>query len=199
MHTASDRKADTRQRIIDAAGRLFREQGIDGTGVDAVMRAAGLTHGGFYAHFASKEALVTEVAHALLEKAASRWDGLSRLPDRGEALRRIVQPYLSMAHARSPTVCPLTTLGTDAARRSAVRQALDEPLREMLDALARCLPDQAQATATLATMVGAVVLARLAEERGLAEAFLDAAAASILPAGTKPPEPAIAPWPSDPM
>ena len=83
-------KADTRQRILEAAGALFREHGIDGVGVDAVMHAAGLTHGGFYLHFASKDALVAEVAEASLARAAARWDRISREPDREAALARIV-------------------------------------------------------------------------------------------------------------
>ena len=69
--TPSERKAETRQRILDAAGALFRAHGIDGVGVDAVMHEAGLTHGGFYLHFASKEALVAEVAAALAEAATT--------------------------------------------------------------------------------------------------------------------------------
>src|ERR1700751_983239 len=83
-HTADDRaaKPDRRttshQRILDAAGRLFRAHGIDGVGVDAVMKEAGLTHGGFYAHFASKEALAAEVAQSLLQQAAERWDMITR-------------------------------------------------------------------------------------------------------------------------
>src|ERR1700677_2038779 len=74
------RRAETRERILTAAGHLFREHGIDGVGVDAVMKEAGLTHGGFYLHFPSKEALAAEVSQSLLERAASRWDMLSQSP-----------------------------------------------------------------------------------------------------------------------
>ena len=183
--TTRPRRGETRQRILDAAGDLFRAHGVDGVGVDAVMRQAGLTHGGFYAHFASKEALVAEVAHTLLENAATRWDALSRGPDPDAALRGIVEPYLSPARARSSAVCPLATLGPDVSRRAAARHALDQPLRVMLDSLARCLPSGEQAPATLATMVGAVVLARLAEDEALAASILGKAMASILPEETK--------------
>ncbi|WP_428485051.1 TetR/AcrR family transcriptional regulator [Rhodopila sp.] len=179
MRTTTQRKTATRQRIIDAAGLLFREHGVDGTGVDAVMRLAGLTHGGFYLHFASKEALAAEVARSLLEQAATRWDGLSRLPDHQAALKRIVETYLNPAHAMSDAACPLTTLGPDVARRAESRDAMSGALRGMLDALAR-LVGRDQAAASLATMVGAVVLARLADDPTLAEAFLAAAAASVL-------------------
>src|ERR1700744_698368 len=97
MRDVTRRRTETRRRILDAASRLFREHGMDGVGVDAVMREAGLTHGGFYLHFASKEALAAEVARSLLEQAASRWEEASQEPDHDAALRQIVLPYLSPA------------------------------------------------------------------------------------------------------
>jgi TetR/AcrR family transcriptional repressor of nem operon len=185
MRDTTLRRSETRRRILDAAGLLFREHGIDGVGVDAVMREAGLTHGGFYLHFASKEALAAEVARSLLEAAASRWDQASRSADRDAALREIVESYLSPAKVASPGGCPLTTLGPDVARRSSSRGAVAGALRGMLAALARCVPGatpglrRQRAVASLATMVGAVVLARLADDPGLADEFLAAASASV--------------------
>lgn len=184
MPGPTPRRAETRQRILSAAGHLFREHGIDGVGVDAVMQRAGLTHGGFYLHFASKDALAAEVSQSLLEKAAGKWDEISRSPDRDAALERIVAAYLDRAHVASSQCCPLTTLGPDVARRAASRHAVSHALRGMLDALARVLPGRKRdkALVSLSTMVGAVVLARLADDPALAEAFLGAAANSILPA-----------------
>jgi TetR/AcrR family transcriptional repressor of nem operon len=177
------RREETRQRILTAAGQLFREHGIDGIGVDAVMQQAGLTHGGFYLHFPSKESLAAEVSQSLLEKAAAKWDEISHSPDRDAALQRIVQHYLDPSRVASAHCCPLTTLGPDVARRSASRAAIGGALRGMLDALARVLPGRRRqaALATLSTMVGAVVLSRLADDPVLADAFLQAAADSILP------------------
>jgi TetR/AcrR family transcriptional repressor of nem operon len=185
------RRAETRERILTAAGHLFREHGIDGVGVDAVMREAGLTHGGFYLHFPSKEALAAEVSQSLLEKAAARWDAISRSPDRDAALEQIVRYYLDPPRVASANCCLLTTLGPDVARRSASREAIGGALRGMLDALTRVLPGRKRqkALASLSTLVGAVVLSRLADDKALAEAFLDAAAASILPAGRTAPSP----------
>jgi TetR/AcrR family transcriptional repressor of nem operon len=178
------RREETRQRILAAAGHLFREHGIDGVGVDAVMKEAGLTHGGFYLHFPSKEALAAEVSQSLLEKAAAKWDDISRSPDRDAALEQIVRYYLEPARVASANCCMLTTLGPDVARRSTSREAIGGALRGMLDALTRVLPGRKRqkAMASLSTMVGAVVLSRLADDPELAEAFLDAAADSILPA-----------------
>jgi TetR/AcrR family transcriptional repressor of nem operon len=215
MAEPTSRRAETRQRILDAAGLLFRRNGIDGVGVDAVMKQAGLTHGGFYAHFASKEALAAEVAQSLLEKAARSWDEISRSDDPDAALRRIVLAYLNPEKIASGLGCPLPFLGPEVARRSAGRSAVGGALKGMLEALARVMPENAQscwpgvsgrpiavrrhgpgpdqpdhgsaatasnrALASLSTLVGAVVLARLADDPDLAQAFLDAAAASILP------------------
>lgn len=182
MAQSQVKKADTKQRILSAAGRLFREHGIDGVGVDAVMKEAGLTHGGFYLHFASKEALAAEVAGCLLEKSAQRWDDLGQSADRDAALRQIVSRYLDPDRVASGRCCPLTTLGTDVARRAPSRQALVAPLNKMLDSLARVIPSRRRrrAVTALSTMVGAVVLARLTDDTRLAQEFLNAAAEQIL-------------------
>jgi TetR/AcrR family transcriptional repressor of nem operon len=183
MAEMTQKRAETRQRILTAAGHLFREHGVDGVGVDAVMKEAGLTHGGFYLHFPSKEALAAEVSQSLLEKAAGRWDQLSRSAEPEAALKAIVRNYLDPERVESAQCCPLTTLGPDVARRPSSREAVGGALRGMLESLGRCLPGQQrqQAMASLSTMVGAVVLARLADDPALARDFLDAAADSILP------------------
>ena len=172
-----ERKAETRQKILEAAGALFRKRGIDAVGVDAIMHAAGLTHGGFYAHFASKEALVAEVSSDSLARAAARWERISQEEDSRAALARIVETYLDPAHiAASEQGCMLTTLGPEVARRIGSRPAITNSIRRMADALARCLPgqDRHDALATLSGMVGAVVLARLSDDPALADALLAA-------------------------
>jgi TetR/AcrR family transcriptional regulator, transcriptional repressor for nem operon len=185
MAEPSQRRAETRQRILLAAGDLFREHGVDGVGVDAVMKQAGLTHGGFYLHFPSKEALAAEVSQSLLERAAQKWGEISRSGDRAAALEQIVSYYLDPDRVASAHCCPLTTLGPDVARRATSRQAVGDALRGMLDALGDCLPGRKRqrALASLSTMVGAVVLSRLADDPALSRAFLQAASDSILPAG----------------
>src|SRR5271157_2232885 len=174
MRAPNQRKAETRQRILGAAGALFRAHGIDGVGVDAVMHEAGLTHGGFYLHFASKEALVAEVAAASLARAAARWDQISRELDRAAALARIVGSYLDPEHVAAVSQgCMLTTLGPEVARRPGSRGGITQAMRTMLDALARLLPGRRKdAVAALSTMVGAVVLARIADDPDLANEFL---------------------------
>jgi len=182
MRKSKEQTAATRQRIIEAAAALFRRHGIDAVGVDAVMHAAGLTHGGFYGHFPSKEALVAEVTAASLARSAARWDQISRDAPPAEAMKRIVGAYLHPAHVAAPERgCLLTSLAPEIARRPEARAALAGSVRGMVQALARCRPDRGQqaAMAELSTMVGAVVLARLADTPALAEEFLKAAAASL--------------------
>lgn len=183
MVDSTSRRAETHQRILDAAGRLFRAQGVDATGVDAVMREAGLTHGGFYLHFPSKEALAVEVTQSLLQSAAARWEETSQSVDARMALAQIVQGYLDPERVAAGRCCVLTTLGPDVARRPASRTAIGAALRSMLDTLKRCLPGQRsdRAMVALSTMVGAVVLARLADDPALSAAFLDSARAAVLP------------------
>ena len=179
MRMTSERKAETRERILAAAGALFRSHGIDAVGVDAIMHQAGLTHGGFYAHFASKEALVAEVSAAALARSAARWERISQEADPATALARIVDSYLDPAHvAAAEHGCVLATLGPEMARRHG-RAAGGSPtsIRRMLDALARCLPERPTTSRVgdAVRMVGAVVLARLCDDQRLADEFLGAA------------------------
>lgn len=182
MAEAIDRRSATHQRILEAAGRLFRQHGVDGVGVDAVMKEAGLTHGGFYLHFPSKEVLAAEVAQSLLERAAERWDRISHDHPRQEALEQIVANYLDSERIAAGSCCVLTTLGPDVARRDASKGAVHGALNGMIGALARCLPGRRRerALAKLSTLVGAVVLARMADDPVLAQAILDAAREDVL-------------------
>jgi TetR/AcrR family transcriptional regulator, transcriptional repressor for nem operon len=178
MRMTSERKAETRERILDAAGELFRSHGIDAVGVDTIMHRAGLTHGGFYAHFASKEALVSEVSAAALARSAARWERISRDADPATALTRIVESYLDPEHvAATAHGCVLATLGPEVARRSEARPAITASIRRMIDVLTRCLPRRRRERAleTLSGMVGAVLLARLCDDPQLALEFLAAA------------------------
>ena len=178
MRMSSERRAETRERILHSAMALFRQHGVDAVGVDAIMHSAGLTHGGFYAHFDSKEALIAEAASASLARSAARWERISQENERGAALARIVDSYLDEAHiAAGERGCVLTTLGPDVARRGVARPAITASIRRMVDALAACTPGRRRrrALAALSSMVGAVVLARLSDDADLAAELLAAA------------------------
>jgi TetR/AcrR family transcriptional repressor of nem operon len=114
-----EEKARNRQNIVDAAGRLFRAKGIDAVGIADLMKEAGLTHGGFYNHFASKEELAVEVCGASFERSLGVLDAAVEQGDdsAGTPLRRVVDGYLSAAHRDAPDGgCPSASLVIDAGR-----------------------------------------------------------------------------------
>ena len=169
-----------RNRILEAASRMFRSRGFERSGVAEIMNAAGMTHGGFYGHFASKSTLAAEACSAALTTASARWGALiDESPDK--ALEAILDGYLSDRHRDSPaTGCALAALATEAARedgavRSAFTGAVERRI-ELLAKLARGTPAarREEAIATLAGMVGAIVLARVVDDASLSDAILDA-------------------------
>jgi TetR/AcrR family transcriptional repressor of nem operon len=188
MRDMSRQRAETRQRIVQAAGALFRQHGIDGVGVDAIMREAGMTHGGFYLYFASKEALVAAVSAEQLARSAARWTEIGDSLSPSEALEKIIGAYLDPRHLEPKDVsCVLPALGAELARRPDSRGAVTEAMRSMIGVLAKLLPARGRARresaamAALSTLVGAVVLARLSSDRELADAILASAREQTMP------------------
>ena len=182
MEGSLTRKQRTRERILASAGRVFRRKGYAGSGVDELMREAGLTHGGFYAHFASKEALFAEtVARALgqtvelMEKEAGDLEGVAWL-------RGAVRRYLSRAHLEAVEEgCPMPTLVSELGRAGdAPREAFEERMLTLLAEVAEKAPpglglDPADRTlATVALCVGGVSLARAVKDPVLADRILAA-------------------------
>lgn len=194
MKVTREQMALNRQRLLDIASRRFRERGFDGVSVADVMQEAGLTHGGFYGHFASKEALAAEAAVHALAQTASRWK--ATLENRGmEGLERIVDAYLSQRHLDAPgTGCAIAALGPELARQGEpVRSAFAAELANMVDALAGFLPGadaaerRSRALPLLAQMVGAIVLARAFGRSVLAAELLEAVRKDIAAAGDRHP------------
>lgn len=186
-HRASSNRAAAKdaahERIVAAAARAIRRSGYDGTGVADIMKEAGLTHGAFYAHFASREAMLAEAAsRASAESAALAASTVAAAP-RGKALDAILHGYLSKEHvAQADHACPLVALGSETCRQTAeVRRVTTRHIQEMVDLLARQSPDWGQpqahqrALVTLSTMVGALLLARAVDEPGLSESLRKAA------------------------
>lgn len=175
MRVTREKAAENRDRIIAAAARLFRENGFDGVGLDAIMESAGLTHGGFYRHFRSKTELAAEaVAHGLAVSGSRQ----AALP----SLKALVSGYLSSEHrANRGNGCVIAALGSDMARQDKqVRRALTAHVREQIDRLAdwsegsSAAARRRQAIATLAEIVGALILARAVEDSALSDEILDA-------------------------
>jgi len=177
-----------RQAVVEAAGRLFREHGVKGVGLAELMGAAGLTHGGFYKQFQSKDNLVAEACTAALAEGPLKW---TRIVDAAGARREaplaaLVRHYLSPAHRdRIGEGCALAGLGPDAVRHDAsLRQRFEDAVRAHAGVIERALPassaGQDEALATLSTMVGALLLARMVEDEAFSRQILDAASARLL-------------------
>jgi len=171
MPWPEDHKARTRRKIVEAAAAAFRAGGVAGVRVEDVMARAGLTHGGFYAHFASKEDLLREaMEHASRQTVEMLSTSTADAPG-GDRLQAVIDTYLTPAHVAHPEWgCPLAALGPELTRAGgATRGALAASVKDRLDWMRRLLPDgrrdaasDAQAIGTLACMVGGVVLARAA-------------------------------------
>ena len=176
MRVSREKAVENRQRIVEAAARLFRDGGFDGVGVDAIMKEARLTHGGFYGHFASKEALMTEaMAHALAGSMA--WQaGLGSLSE-------LAAGYLSDRHrADRANGCAVAALGADVARQSPdLRKTLTAGVRQQIGRIVSLLRRgtpavrRRRAIATYAGLVGALTLARAVDDPALAREILAAA------------------------
>lgn len=184
-------KQASHERIVSAAARAIRRSGYDGTGVADIMKEAGLTHGAFYAHFASREAMLAEAAgQACAESAAAAADVVARMPP-DQALATMLTAYLSQAHVEQAELgCPLAALGSETSRQAPeVRRVTTQHIKAMVDLIARQLPDWGRPTAheralaTMATMVGALVLARAVDEPALSDSLRETALKQLIPAG----------------
>lgn len=183
-------KEASHERIVQAAARAIRRSGYDGTGVADIMKEAGLTHGAFYAHFESREAMLAEAA----DRAGAESNALAATitgsvpPD--QALQALVQVYLSKKHLENiETGCPNSALGSEMPRQSPeVRLAATRRIKEMVDLIARQFPDWGQPSAheralvTMATLVGTLVLARAVDDAALSDAWCKATLKSLAPA-----------------
>ncbi|WP_041790009.1 TetR/AcrR family transcriptional regulator [Rhodoferax ferrireducens] len=180
-------KEASHERIVDAAARAIRRSGYDGTGVADIMKEAGLTHGAFYAHFASREAMLAEAAdRAGAEANAAAASVIAAVPPE-RALQALMQVYLSKEHLESiETGCPISALGSEMPRQSPeVRRAATRRIKEMVDLVARQFPDWGQpgaherALVTVATMVGTLMLARAVNDSALSDALRSATLKSL--------------------
>ena len=180
MRYSQDHKAQTHQRIIKEASGLFRRDGIGATGLQPLMKSLGLTHGGFYAHFSSKNDLVEKA----LQHAAGEVDGLcAELFSQPQPLHAFIDAYLSEWHLTSPHEgCPLPTMSSEMAQQgqasATTDYVIDARLKQIQDTLQG--PDAAdQSIIIFATLVGALVLARGAESTELKEKILSTARTAL--------------------
>lgn len=187
MKVTREKAEENRQQVIEASSRLFRERGFDGVGVSTLMQAAGLTHGGFYKQFESKDDLIAMATQAAIDQSRSRMSAVVG-KDKRASFETAIRHYLSDQHCNAVADgCAFAALGPDAARRGAeVRRVMQRGVEDQLALLESVIEAKDDASsretaiATLSTMVGALILARAVEDPALSSDILQAAAKSLL-------------------
>jgi TetR/AcrR family transcriptional regulator, transcriptional repressor for nem operon len=188
MRYSREHKLETHARIAKKASVRLREKGAHGIGVADLMKEAGLTHGGFYAHFDSRDALVIEAFAYALDRGTERWRKLAEQTPPDKRLATIVESYLTPVHRDDPgRGCAIPTLAADIARESPrTRKAFAAKLEQMIDMLAAQIPElprkaaRKQAMAAIATMMGTLVLARVAGSGEFSDQILGAGRDAVL-------------------
>jgi TetR/AcrR family transcriptional regulator, transcriptional repressor for nem operon len=175
MRYAEDHKAQTHQRILHEAAARFRRDGIGATGLQPLMKALGLTHGGFYAHFKSKDDLVEKALRCAVDQLqASRNE---KLGDDTSA-EAFIDMYLAPVHREHPDQgCPLPTMSSELGQRGQPSEITDELITSMLAALEAGMPagqdNSGKSVMMMSSLVGALTLARSAKDPQLAERILE--------------------------
>ena len=193
MPRVSRKMADQhRKDILQAAARLFRQHGIDGISLPGIMAEAGLTHGAFYGHFASKEALAAEACQSIFNEKCGGYEKLREKHGKNmRALRtEYITRYLSGAHRDAPGMgCPAVALAADASRdgdRSQTRAAFAGGLDHMIDSLSEFMSSRQgkarreDTLASFAMLVGALTLARATKGQPMSDEILKAVQKALL-------------------
>jgi TetR/AcrR family transcriptional repressor of nem operon len=188
MRYSKEHKQETHARIVKKASVRLREKGAHGIGVADLMKEAGLTHGGFYAHFDSREALVIEAFAYAMDRSTERWRKVAEQTAPDKRLATIVENYLTPLHRDDPGHgCAVPTLGAEIARESPkTRKAFGAKLEQMIDMMADQMLEvprrtaRKQAVAALATMIGTLVLSRIAGSGEFSDEILAAGREAVL-------------------
>jgi TetR/AcrR family transcriptional regulator, transcriptional repressor for nem operon len=188
MRYSKEHKQETHARIVKKASVRLREKGAHGIGVADLMKEAGLTHGGFYAHFDSRDALVIEAFAYAMDRSTERWRKIAEETPPEKRLATIVETYLTPVHRDDPGHgCAVPTLGAEIARESPkTRKAFAAKLEQMIDMMADQVLDvprktaRKQAVAALATMMGTLVLSRIAGNGEFSDEILAAGREAVV-------------------
>lgn len=175
MRYAEDHKAQTHQRILHEASARFRRDGIGATGLQPLMKALGLTHGGFYAHFKSKDELVEKALRCAADQLKERTEQTFAKED---SLNAFIDLYLSPAHRDHPeNGCPLPTMSAELGQRGEPSEITDEMLKLRVAALENAMvgePDaDAHSLVMMATVVGALVMSRSVQDKAFSDRILE--------------------------
>lgn len=190
MRVSREQAEQNRLTVLKSAGRLFRDRGFDGVGIADIMRGAGLTHGGFYGQFSSKEHLAAEASRGAIAATFGRWEKVAARAET-DLLDALAEFYLSTEHREArANGCPIAALAADAARAGPdIQAAFHDGIAGHLDMLQRgfdrrsgAAPDNREAAlAALSTLVGALVLSRAVGDTALSAEFLAAARQQLSP------------------
>jgi TetR/AcrR family transcriptional repressor of nem operon len=194
MRQSREEKARTHERILEIASKRIREQGLEGPGVAEIMAAAGLTHGGFYKHFESRDDLIAEATERAVARSDKRFAELT--DDADDPLAAYVNWYLSAEHLENPGAgCALAALG-DGARRGdeRVRSAYTGQVERYLEHFERFLGGgeeaRQRAIHAVSALIGSVLLARAVDDEALSDEILGAVREGITARGSRPGRPA---------
>ena len=187
MRYSETHKEETRKKVVRAAAAAVRAKGPDGVGVAEIMAEAGLTHGGFYAHFPNKEALVAAAVEEAFGQSRRRFARMTEGMSSEQALSTFVDAYVSADHRGNPQRgCPISTLANDLPRQGPlVRSAFDAGVAALIGRLEAWLPDgdpaarRSLASSLMAEMAGAVALSRAVADENLAHQLLEASRCRI--------------------
>jgi TetR/AcrR family transcriptional regulator, transcriptional repressor for nem operon len=186
MKVSKEKMAEHREKILASAAQRFRERGFDGIGVSELMKEVGLTHGGFYGHFASKEELVALASSRAMDDSRARWQKIfDSAPD--NPLSALMDYFVSARHCSLPgSGCLVAAVGSEVGRQpESVRDAVTAGLRKTFDLLGRVVSARTKearrrkAITTYASMVGAVVLARAVNDAALSQEILEAVGGAV--------------------
>ncbi len=180
MRYQPDHKVQTHRRIVESASRQFRAEGMNGPGVAKLMKASGLTHGGFYKHFASKDDLFAEAIEESAREIGAKLTEWGKQVPRDEAWKEIVKKYLSIEHCEHPEMgCPMAALAPDIARtratvRRKIRDSMDAYRKQLVEFMPGAGPGEKQKNFVLifTAMVGALAVARTMSDREEKEKLL---------------------------
>jgi TetR/AcrR family transcriptional regulator, transcriptional repressor for nem operon len=191
MRYSREHKQETHARIVRRASIRLREKGAHGVGVADLMKEAGLTHGGFYAHFDSRDALVIEAFAYAMDRSLEHWRKLVGETAPEKRLALLIETYLTQGHRDDPGHgCAITSLGAEIAREGPkTRRAFAAKMEQLIDLIADQIQDvprrvaRKQATSLLATMMGTLVLSRIAGSGEFSDEVLQAGKDAALARG----------------
>lgn len=181
MRKSKVETAETRKRIIEIAAKAFKSNGIHATGVSEIMAAAGMTHGGFYRHFASKEELLAEACASNIEQLTDSFD--QAIQEGGDAFLKHLEDFLSAEYRDDRLAgCALVAMGSELVRADAeTRRAASQGFEDLIVALTKRMgplddpESRDSAIFTLTSMIGAVTMARIIDDPGLSLRILGVA------------------------